>query len=134
MPLAWDVKLGPRDRSTAMCRPSCAFLADFQRVAGVHRHVERGRRQRGELLPKSFSPGIGKGNLVLGAPLGAKRALTKAGALGWISEHTESGFARRTRLGEFFLAITVGALQGEHAAGMLLDHAAAIRSCSRGSE
>jgi hypothetical protein len=95
MPLAWDIKVGTLEIVDPQVPAEMRLLADYQRVpasigmwsgptpaGGVTTEIVLGSGNWENLDLK--------GKLVLGAPLGAKRALAKAGALGLVSEHTEN--------------------------------------------
>ena len=90
MPLAWDVKVGTLEIVDPHVPAEMRLLADFQRVP-CSIGMWSGPTPAGGITTEIvLASGNWKGNLVLGAPLGAKRALAKAGALGLISERTEN--------------------------------------------
>src|SRR5882757_5343830 len=90
MPLAWDVKVGTLEIVDPHVPAELRLLADFQRVPASIGMWSGPTPAGGITTEIVLASGNWKGNLVLGAPLGAKRALAKAGALGLISEHTEN--------------------------------------------
>jgi len=90
MPLAWDVKVGTLEIVDPHVPAEMRLLADFQRVP-CSIGMWSGPTPAGGITTEIvLASGDWKGNLVLGPPLGAKRALAKAGALGLISERTEN--------------------------------------------
>ena len=95
MPLAWDIQVGTLEIVDPQVPAEMRLLADFQRVP-CSIGMWSGPTPAGGITTEIvFAPGNWKnldlkGKLVLGPPLGAKRALAKAGALGLISERTEN--------------------------------------------
>ena len=90
MPLAWDVKVGTLEIVDPHVPAEMRLLADFQRVPASIGMWSGPTPAGGITTEIVLASSNWKGNLVLGPPLGAKRALAKAGAVGLISEHTEN--------------------------------------------
>jgi hypothetical protein len=95
MPLAWDITAGTLEIVDPPVPASARLLADYQRVP-TSIGMWSGPTPKGGVTAEvvlawgNWRNADLKGKLVLGAPLGSKRALAKAGALGLISEHTEN--------------------------------------------
>jgi hypothetical protein len=95
MPLAWDIKVGTLEIVDPQVPAEMRLLADYQRVPASIGMWSGPTPAGGVTTEIVLASGNWKnldlkGKLVLGAPLGAKRALAKAGALGLISERTEN--------------------------------------------
>jgi hypothetical protein len=95
MPLAWDISAGTLEIVDPHVPADMQLLADYQRVPtsiGMWSGPTPAGGVTTEIVLASgnWKNADLKGKLVLGAPLGSKRALAKAGALGLISEHTEN--------------------------------------------
>lgn len=95
MPLAWDISVGTLEIVDPHVPADMQLLADYQRVPtsiGMWSGPTPAGGVTAEVVPASgdWKNKDLKGKLVLGAPLGSKSALAKAGALGLISEHTEN--------------------------------------------
>src|SRR5690242_19636070 len=95
MPLAWDITVGTLEIVEPHVPADTRLLADFQRVPTAI-GMWSGPTPKGGVTTEvvlawgDWRNADLKGKLVLGAPLGSKRALAKAGALGLISERTEN--------------------------------------------
>jgi hypothetical protein len=95
MPLAWDISVGTLEIVDLHVPADMRLLADYQRVP-TSIGMWSGPTPKGGvttdvvLVSGNWTSANLKGKLVLGPPLGSKRALAQAGALGLISEHTEN--------------------------------------------
>ncbi len=95
MPLAWDLSVGTLEIVDPPVPVDMRVLADYQRVPcsiGMWSGPTPAGGVTTEIVLASgnWKNSDLKGKLVLGPPLGSKRALAKAGALGLISERTEN--------------------------------------------
>lgn len=119
MPLAWDVKVATLEIVEPEVAADMRVLADYQKVPTSvvmwSGPTPKGGVVTEVVLPSGNLAGMDlKGKLVLGAR-GAKTALAKAGALGLISENTETPTWWMSAAGSIPSAITAGALpRGAH--------------------
>ena len=95
MPLAWDISVGTLEIIDPPVPADMRVLADYQRVP-TSIGMWSGPTPKGGttaevvLASGDWKDADLKAKLVLGPPLGSKRALAKAGALGLISERSEN--------------------------------------------